>query len=232
MRTRIEGQKIEGRYDPKDIRTYSDIEIVNCKIYGGGFGWRYSPDYTRRTTAQRILISNCEVQKLPIGPGLFREVIIENLKSDLIIVYSALFEHVAFKGRCGDWMIHGAALPSSPFRPPPEYRTLWERHYANVDWAIDISQAEFDDFEFRTGAVPAKLVRRDPETQVVVTREHVMEGTWRKLDLDGETKVSLDLLLKEQALDTVLVAPKRRKDVKKLVEDLRKLQAAGIAEPD
>jgi hypothetical protein len=152
--------------------------------------------------AERILISNCEVRKFPIGPALFRDITIENLKSDVIIVYSALFDHVTFKGPCGNWMIHGSFLPSPPYRLPPAYRDLWKQFYAHVDWAIDIHQAEFDDFDFRTGAVPARLVRRDPETQVVVTRERVMQGTWQKLDLDGYTKVTLDLLIKEQALDT------------------------------
>ena len=56
-------------------------------------------------------------------------------------------------------------------------------------------QAEFDDFDFRTGAVPARLVRsRSWRRRLFVTRERVMQGTWQKLDLDGYTKVTLDLL--------------------------------------
>jgi hypothetical protein len=85
--------------------------------------------------------------------------------------------------------------------------------------------------------VPARLVRRDPETQVVITRERIMEEAWRKLDLDDYTKVGLEAFLEEQArgaqaLDTVLTVPKRGPDIKKRVAGLRKLQAAGIAEPD
>ena len=110
MTTRIEGQKFESIYDQKEISTYTDMEISKCKILGGGFGWRHSADYRRRTMAERILISNCEVRKFPIGPALFRDITIENLKSDVIIVYSALFEHVTFKVPCGNWMIHGAFL--------------------------------------------------------------------------------------------------------------------------
>jgi hypothetical protein len=129
-------------------------------------------------------------------------------------------------------MIHGAFLPSAPYRPPAGYRDLWEEFYSHVDWAIDIHDAEFDDFSFRTGAVPARLVRRDPETQVIVKHERVMEGSWRKLDLDSYTRLVLDLVLAEQVFDSVLVVPKRMKGSSKLVSDLRKLQAAGIAEPD
>lgn len=59
-----------------------------------------------------------------------------------------------------------------------------------------------------------------------------MEGSWRRLGLAGYTEVCLKSFLEDQTTDTVLVVPKRMKDVKKLFEDLRKLQAAGIAEPE
>jgi hypothetical protein len=45
-------------------------------------------------------------------------------------------------------------------------------------------------------------------------------------------EVYLEFFLQEGAADKVLVVPKRMKGAKKLVEDLRRLQAAGIAEPD
>jgi hypothetical protein len=59
-----------------------------------------------------------------------------------------------------------------------------------------------------------------------------MAGDWRTLDLDSLTEVYLNFFLEEGAQDQVLVVPKRIKRAKRLVEDLRKLQAAGIAEPD
>jgi hypothetical protein len=113
-----------------------------------------------------------------------------------------------------------------------KYQELCSKFYAGVDWAVDLSQAEFEDFGFRTGGVPAHLVKRDPETQVIIHRDRVMAGDWRTLDLDSLTEVYLNFFLEEGAQDQVLVVPKRIKRAKRLVEDLRKLQAAGIAEPD
>jgi hypothetical protein len=232
MPIRFERQEFEDIHDDPDIRSYSDIEIVKCKIHAGGFGWPHSPDYSRRTTAERISIIDCEVRRFGIGPALCRDILIQNLKSDVLIVYSALFEHVTIKGRCGRLMIHGEFQPDPNASMPPGYSQLSTLFYSSVDWAIDIRQAEFEDFSFRTGGVPARLVRRDPETQVVVKRERLMKGSWRKLGLDGYTKVCIEIFIEEQGADTVLVVPKRMKGSKKLVDDLRKLQAAGIAEPE
>lgn len=80
--------------------------------------------------------------------------------------------------------------------------------------------------------MPARLVKRDPETQVILRRERVMSRRWNKLNLDSYTEVVLDLFLVEGAQETVLVVPKRRKGANKLVQELRKLQADGFAEQD
>jgi hypothetical protein len=201
-------------------------------MYDCAFGWKHTPDYSRRATAEGISIINCDMRNATIGPALFRNIVVENLKSDSMILFSPVYEHVTLRGRFGRWMIHGAVQPGPPYWMPPAYWESCLRFYKNVDWALDISQAEFADFSFRTGGVPTHLVKRDPETQVVVRREQVIEGRWRRLGLAGYTEVGLKLLLEDQATETVLVVPKRMKDAKRLVEDLRTLQAAGIAQPD
>jgi len=233
MITIFERQQFVSHYDPDEIRSYENIEFVKCKFYGGGFGYRHTPDYSRRTTAQNITIRNCEAKKFSIGPALLRDIWIENLKSDMILAYGPLLEHVKFRGRCGKWLIHGTfqGINQSELERA-QYQPLCTRFYKTVDWAIDISEAEFEDFDLRTGGIPAKLVKRDPETQVIIRRERAMQGSWRELGLDRMTEIGLTLFLKEGAADTVLVVPKRMKGAKRLVEDLRKLQAAGIAEPD
>lgn len=76
MPTRFERQRFQSWREPEDIRSYRDIELIKCKIYDGAFGWRYSPDYSRRTTAEGISIINCEVRKVNIGPALFRNILL------------------------------------------------------------------------------------------------------------------------------------------------------------
>ena len=84
MTSRFEKQVFEGFHDPEEIRTYSDLELIKCKFYGGGFGHRHTPDFSRRTTAERVILKDCEARKFCVGPALVRDILIENLRSDVI----------------------------------------------------------------------------------------------------------------------------------------------------
>lgn len=84
--------------------------------------------------------------------------------------------------------------------------------------------------------VPARLIRRDPETQAVVTRERALGGGWRDLGVSalywGEY---IEYILECGDPDVVLVAPKAMAGkwmYRNLLEGLRLLREAGIAEPD
>jgi hypothetical protein len=103
--------------------------------------------------------------------------------------------------------------------------------YASVDWALDISEAEFREADIR--CIPATLIRRDPKTQAVVTREKAMEGRWRSLDLSKTwwAEQIQHMLDRDCAPDTILVAPKRNHRFNDLVDGIRRLREAGVAEP-
>jgi hypothetical protein len=90
---------------------------------------------------------------------------------------------------------------------------------------------EFEGNDIR--GIPAHLIRRDAETQVVVTRERAMRGDWRKVNL-GKTywPVGIEFMLERGDPDMVLVAPKRAKDFKHLLRGLQLLREAEVAEPD
>jgi hypothetical protein len=100
-----------------------------------------------------------------------------------------------------------------------------------VDWALDIANAEFEEAEIQ--AVPARLVRRDSATQVIVTREKAIQGLWRELDLSKtHWDTSIEFFLERGDPDVVLVAPKRNRKYRQLLDGLRALRDAGVAEPD
>lgn len=101
-----------------------------------------------------------------------------------------------------------------------------------MDWALDISQAEAVELEL--AGITARLIRRDPETQAVVTRQAALSGEWRGLDRVKGTELGLGIqeLLKWGADDIVLVAHRRSRNSKQLLAGIRELRAAGVAEPD
>ena len=236
MLQRFEKQEFHNRCDPDAILAFSDIEFVKCKFLGGGFGYRYTPDFSRRTSAKDIRIINCESRKFGIGAALLEDVYIENFRCDLVTVWGALFKHVTIKGRCDSLMIHGITgqgdieVGGKGVLP---YRALCDEFYETVDWALDIREAEFEDFWIRTRGVPTHLVRRDPETQAVIRRDKAINGKWRELGLSILTQIMFKEFIADALPSFILVAPKRHKqDFKDVLADIRRLRDAGIAEPD
>jgi len=104
-------------------------------------------------------------------------------------------------------------------------------YYKGIDWALDISQAEFTSGEVE--GIPPELVRRDSETQVVLRSQAIKEGRWREVNLSGTYwSPLLDAYAKEGMGDVVLIAPKAAPDFKALLKGLMALREAGIVEPD
>lgn len=213
---------------------YSDIAFrrctfVNCHV-------SITDDPHLRTTVRRIQFVDCLRKRDPAGLfcPILEDCLIENLKiEELLQAWGAVFKHVTFKGRIGCIMLSTCLCPTSVTTEAMQraFEQANAAYYATVDWALDISQAEFEDCEIR--GIPARLIRRDPETQVVVTREKAMRGEWRKLDLEKTYwQVAIELMLKRGDEDVVLVAPKRAKDFKQLLRGLQLLREAGVAEPD
>jgi hypothetical protein len=230
----FEKQEFQNRHDPDVILAFRDCEFVKCKFMGGGFGYRHSPDFAQRTSAANIRIIKCESQKFSIGPALLEDIYVENFRGDLVTIWGALFRHVTIKGRCDKLMIHGITgqgdIDAGGVGVLP-YRVLCDEFYASVDWALDIRDAEFDDFSIRTRGVPAHLIRRDPETQAILRREALIEGKWRELGLSAFSQLTIkEMIAGGQATD-VLVAPKRDKKLcAHMLEDIRKLRESGMAD--
>ena len=85
--------------------------------------------------------------------------------------------------------------------------------------------------------VPARLVRRDPESQVIVTREKAARKGWRRKLAPWNTwwPFVIELFLESGDSDEVLVAHRsgrREKTFPRLVAGLEDLRRVGVAEPD
>lgn len=103
--------------------------------------------------------------------------------------------------------------------------------YASVDWGLDLREADFDEVDL--SGVPGNVVVRDPRDQALVTREAALRGEWRQLDLSGTWwGIALEDLVRSSFSSAALIAPRRHKKYKRLVEGIQQLRDAGIAEPD
>ena len=103
------------------------------------------------------------------------------------------------------------------------------RFYEDVDWALDISEARFTAAEFSSG-IPARLIRRDPQTQVVLRRSAFEDGRWRDQVDDSLATIWIENFVRAGFEDTVLVAGKRGKSFAKEVELIQRLRDGGLVQ--
>jgi len=233
----FQNQKFHRFMDYDSGAFFSNLEFRNCDFQGCLVGITKNPKL--RTTIQSVSLLDCTENGGSIGNVIVEDVLIENLKAPgLFQTFGAVFKHVTLRGKFDRLMICNYELPDSSVNPAYEFervdafREANAEYYAHVDWALDISQAEFKSFELR--GVPTNLVRRDPETQIVVTRQKALEGKWRELEFkDSLWPTALDMFLhREDEPSYILVAPKRHRKFPIYLEDLQLLRDAGVAEPD
>jgi hypothetical protein len=190
-----------------------------------------------RSTIRNVRLIGCEEVGCSLHTAIVEEVLVDGLKTSgsaggLFQTWAAVFKHVILKGKVRRVMFSSAvSLGMATKDEQQAFDEVNAAYYRTVDWAMDISQGEFEECEIQ--CVPAHLVRRDPETQVVVTRAKAARGEWRQLDLSKtHWAVSLDWFLKRGDHDVVLVAPKRSKKFHDLLAGLKLLRDANIAEPE
>jgi hypothetical protein len=229
--TEIKKQTVKSFRDRDSGATVQGFSVVDCELRDCVAVYK-TPE--RRGTFKDISITNCKVSGCGVYGAVFHAVTLDTLEAcdPPLQIFGSAFNRVVFRGKIGRVML-------SPFMFPARFTTEQQsafdeansRFYKKVKWAIDIREAEF--IEFELSGVPAKLVRRDPESQVVVHAAKFVKCNLTRLPLNSLIwQVIQQRMLQLNEPDKVLVAPKRAKDYERLVADLRLLQKKRIAEPD
>jgi hypothetical protein len=231
--TEFKNRSFDSLLDRGDALVLQSMHFEKCVFSNCALS--LTKQFELRSTVTDMEFVNCSAVDCDIGPALFRDVRVDGLLTNsLLIVWGAVFSHVTLRGEIGKlkinhWVHHVDRSPEiqGPF---DAYR---EDFYRGIDWALDISEARFKEFEIR--GVPASVIRRDPETQAVVTRERALRTGWRERLSPSNTlwPFMIKLFLSDGDPDTVLVvplgAPKSKRDG--LLRDLRELRELGVAEP-
>jgi hypothetical protein len=228
----FERQKFSDLQDQDSGAVFEDLEFRRCTFTNSGI---FTYDLQRRTTIRNVKFVNCTVKKCSLYGAVVEDVSVEGRSRFAeFCTNAAVFKHVTIRGKLGIIRI----LPRIGFVfnvTDPLIQSAFDlanaAYYETVDWALDISAAEFYDLDVY--CIPARLIRRDPATQLVVTREKALEGVWRSLDLsETHWPWAIENLLLNNTADTVLVAPKGHPNFKRLLEGLQILRDAGVAQPD
>jgi hypothetical protein len=207
-----------------------DRELRLCSMLGCVLST--TSDVTARAIVRRVAAQQLRVAGCLASGVIFEDCTLDGLTTaaDLQIVDACAFKHVVIRGRIGRLLITHRLL-SRPDNVADAFEKANRAYYKSVDWALDISGAEAREFELR--GVPAHLIRRDPVSQFVFTRESVLRREWEQIDLRGTAlRTWLDDLLTFGSRDGVFVAPLLSPRRDRVLEALHQLRQAGVAEPD
>jgi hypothetical protein len=238
MDSLIENKVIRGLSDKRTYRFFhrsgsvvAGYEFRQCHFIS--CHTKILRDVNKRLTIQDIRLQNCQTTGCTLRSAVLKNVIVDGLQTDgLLQTWGVAFSNVILKGKLGRLMISPKFFPGIV---KPEIQQAYiesnMEFYTRIDWALDISEAKFMECDIR--GIPSKLIRRDPESQVVISREKAIEGGWRKIDLSHTYwPTAIELFLNRNEPDRVLVAPKAHPRYWHLLDGLKKLREAKITEPD
>ena len=219
-------------FDRGESVNISSVACHNCRFINCWLS--LTTDIRQRSIVKDASLTNCTIESGDIGPALLQNIRIDGLVTGpLLIVWGAVFDRVQFSGEIGkikiNRVVHQVDRSESTQGPFDDFRT---KFYEKAEWALDISQAKFRCFEI--AGIPARLIRRDPATQVIVTRERALDPEWRsKISSDADHwRFVIDMFIADGEEDQVLVAPSTgpAKQRDKLLRGLDELRRLGVVE--
>ncbi|MGW4523939.1 hypothetical protein [Amycolatopsis sp. NPDC004378] len=226
MPTRLVDERFEDLRADDSGRPIEDFELDRCTFVASTLAQRtdWTPSLVvRGVRATRCTLDNC----LAVGIR-FEDVTIDNLvtKGGLTHLSGCVFSHVTFKGKAGAIMVSRPVPRPGEAEVGPEADRALVDAYKSVDWALDIADADFVDVSL--DYVPGELVRRNPETQFLLRREHRAELDRRSVPDGAQSVFSRFDISPFDSM--VVVAPKRSKRFQRLKELFDGLREAGLAE--
>lgn len=186
--------------------TYQGLQFDQCDFVMCAISLTENP--ANRSCACDVLLRDCTNAGLSVGPALFESVVVENLRSQSgTIVSGAAFKHCTFRGHVGRLIVNNCLGYPFSQMAVDSYNFANTTYYKSVDWALDIRDACFTDAALR---IPARLIRRNTHTSVVVTKARLSNDSWKAADYSKAPwiKTAIELLSSDcHREDEVFVAP-------------------------
>ena len=103
-------------------------------------------DAAKISRFKNIRLSDCEILNCMVGPAVFEDIEINNLKTGDIAVFNLpLLKRVRLEGKIGKLKISNTGFDLTQSLSG-EILRFKNDFYADTDWALDISRAQFLDF--------------------------------------------------------------------------------------
>ena len=188
-------------------------------------------DAAKISRFKNIRLSDCEILNCMVGLAVFEDIEINNLKTgDIAVFNTPLLKRVRLAGKIGKLKISNTGFDLIQGLSG-EILRFKNDFYADTDWALDISRAQFLDF-YCLG-VPARLITINHESQFVAQRSRILESGVLDSDFAGRHPVAgvmLQFLIDLGESETVLAAPmaKAKKQRDAVLAGLLELKERGI----
>jgi hypothetical protein len=225
----FEKQYFDGFSDFDSSGIFDGYRFTRCEFDAIDLSNARRPEL--RSTIRNCHLQRCIVrQNCSINTAIVEDCVVDGLETrGPVDIHGAVFKHVVLKGKIGH-LILAPPYGLSESNPSP-FLAANAEYYRGVDWALDLTQCEVK--ELQLSGVPGRLIRRDPTTQILVTRERALAVDWRSLPLGGSPyAVSLNHLTRYGDDSRVLIAPHRDRSFQACIQAQKVLRDAGVAEPD
>lgn len=236
----IAGETVSAsRFSDEAVRLtgleYSDCFFDNCSLAETGSGQSppRPPDapvysYIGQSTFARSCQRSCSLSAV-----LLDEVLVDGLSRQgrsPLFLSAVVFRHVVLRGRISFFKLNAAPQTAPTPRQRERWLTAQAQSYRDVDWALDISKAEFT-FGPDLHYVPGDLVRRDEETQALLRRTAVQDVPLPTLPWgDSGLRIAADWFLEDGPYDSVvLVAARKSRTFRDDLAALEMLRREGLA---
>ena len=210
-------------------RIVQNIDLRHCSFSGCSLA--SGDDPRKRTVIRRLSASDCRISGRfgMVGAAILEETTIRNFRSGQILIFSgAAFRRVVLKGHLPS-INFNEMIPFGPISPEKAERFLRANleFYLRADWALDITEAESPGLKL--SCIPGELIRRDPATQILVSKSRLIGGRWESLPLPPITRIQVERCLKDNFENQVIVAGKRSSHFAEEMRGIDILRREGIA---
>lgn len=210
------------------------LTFERCIFSGGSLG-ALARRPEQRLHVRDVVGRKCTVDSVVVGPVLFDEVEVADLRTtDHLWLPGCAFRHCTLRGRIGRVLILAEANPAERMSSMGNASFFSEnlKVHESGGWALDISEAEFVEWDCR--GVPAQFVRVDPAKQLKVSYEKTQRSfASGVLGAAGEDLLfDIEWSLKhreETRFDFVLATHPRHRHYKRMMELFAFLRGEGLS---
>ena len=148
---------------------FHDLHLRDCTFDNGALSMVKHPK--RMSRVRNLRLSQCSAINSMIKPCVFEDVLVEDLSTNpILLVWASFFRRVTLRGEIGK--INLNLVPEAFCTDAAildQFAQARAAFYAETDWALDISEAKL--LGLRCEGVPLHLIRRDPQTQVILDKQ-------------------------------------------------------------